>query len=60
MTQSIYLCREHVQVGEELIHMATTSVIEAQAWQNRNRERTKTVNFDFIEVNDGVERKFDD
>lgn len=53
----IYLCREHVQVGEELIHMATTHLNKAKEWRDRMHLVTGTVNFDIVECQEGELRE---
>jgi len=57
MEQRIYLCREHVQVGEERIHMATTAKHTAENWAWQNNTRTKTKNFDVVECINGKLRE---
>ena len=49
----IYLVRQHVQVGDEVILGATISRLKADVAAQRYCEHTGTVNFDVIEMVDG-------
>lgn len=49
----IYLVRQHVQVGDEVILGATISKLKAEIAAQRYCEKTKTKNFDVIEMVDG-------
>lgn len=53
---TIYLCRQHVQVGEEIIHLATTDKALAYGWAERKCALTRTKNYDVVECDDGLER----
>lgn len=49
----IYLVRQHVQVGDEVILGATINKMKADVAAQRYCEKTKTKNFDIVEMIDG-------
>lgn len=49
----IYLVRQHVQVGDELILGASISKLKADTAAQRYCEKTGSKNFDVIEMIDG-------
>jgi len=53
----IYLCRQHTQVGDELIHMATTNKDQAEQWAEDNNLGSGTINYDVVECDDGKIRE---
>lgn len=52
----IFLVREHIAVGEELIRVAYTNRKRAYDDAGARCHKTKTQNFDVIEVEEGEER----
>lgn len=52
----IYLLREHIQVGDELIHLATTDGPKARALAREMRTRTGTRSWDVVGVDDAEPR----
>lgn len=53
----LYLVREHVQVGDELILTGCTSLKQARAIAREHRKRTGTQNFDVVTVTPGQRRE---
>lgn len=53
----LYLVREHVQVGDELILTGCTNLKQARAIARHHRKRTGTVNFDVVECIPGEMRE---
>lgn len=54
--QTIYLVRQHLQVGDELILTATIDRECAERQADARNKASGTVNFDVIEVEDGRRR----
>lgn len=57
MSQKIFLCREHRQVGDELIHKATLDSEKAHRWVADMRRQTGTRNFDVVVCVDNRKRE---
>ena len=56
MPRKLYMCREHVQVGDELIHRVYTVKHRADFWAWEQNKKSGTKNFDVVTVEDGLER----
>lgn len=52
----IFLVRQHLNVGDEVIRCAYTDRTKAEDDAAARRHRTQTRNFDVVECEDGVER----
>lgn len=50
----VFLVRQHVQVGDEIIHGVALKRALAEAVAKRYREKTKTNNFDVVEMESDV------
>jgi hypothetical protein len=52
----IFLVREHIAVGDELIRVAYTDRRKAEDDAASRRHKTQSNNFDVVELEEGVER----